>query len=55
MVNDIGERIQKAGPSTPVEIIGINAVPQAGDQFLVFEDEKKARQIGEARATTTYC
>lgn len=49
MVNDVGQRIQKAGPSTPVEIIGINAVPQAGDQFLVFEDEKKARQIGEAR------
>lgn len=49
MVNDEGKRIQKAGPSTPVEIIGLNNVPQAGDQFLMFEDEKKARQIGEAR------
>src|SRR5699024_10128978 len=37
------------GPSTPIEITGLNDVPQAGDQFLVFKDEKKARQIGEAR------
>ncbi len=49
MVNDQGIRVQSAGPSTPVEITGLNAVPQAGDQFLVFTDEKKARQIGEAR------
>ncbi len=50
MVSDIGKRIEKAGPSTPVEITGLNNVPQAGDQFLVFKDEKKARQIGESRA-----
>jgi len=49
MVSDIGERVTKAVPSTPVEITGLNHVPQAGDQFLVFKDEKKARQIGEAR------
>src|SRR5699024_7498216 len=49
MVNDVGMRIDKAGPSTPVEITGLNSVPQAGDQFLVFKDEKKARQIGETR------
>lgn len=49
MVNDLGQRIEEAGPSTPVEITGLNAVPQAGDQFLVFTDERKARQIGEAR------
>lgn len=49
MLNDIGKRVKTAGPSTPVEITGLNEVPQAGDQFLVFEDEKKARQIGEAR------
>ncbi|MEI3604638.1 translation initiation factor IF-2 [Pseudogracilibacillus sp. SE30717A] len=49
MVNDVGQRIEKAGPSTPVEITGLNIVPQAGDQFLVFKDEKKARQIGETR------
>lgn len=49
MVNDDGERIKKAGPSTPVEITGLNKVPLAGDQFLVFKDEKTARQVGEAR------
>lgn len=49
MVNDDGERIKKAGPSTPVEITGLNNVPLAGDQFLVFKDEKTARQVGEAR------
>ncbi|GLO66035.1 MULTISPECIES: translation initiation factor IF-2 [Oceanobacillus] len=49
MVNDIGNRVTEVGPSTPVEITGLHGVPQAGDQFLVFKDEKKARQIGEAR------
>ncbi|GAK10961.1 translation initiation factor IF-2 [Geomicrobium sp. JCM 19039] len=49
MVNDVGRRVKKADPSTPVEITGLNDVPLAGDQFLVFEDEKKARQIGEGR------
>lgn len=49
MVSDLGKRIKSAGPSTPVEITGLNAVPEAGDQFLVFTDERKARQIGEAR------
>ncbi|MBB5172034.1 translation initiation factor IF-2 [Texcoconibacillus texcoconensis] len=51
MVNDIGRRVKTAGPSTPVEITGLNSVPSAGDPFIVFKDEKKARQIGEARAT----
>ncbi|MEJ8546443.1 translation initiation factor IF-2 [Brevibacillus borstelensis] len=51
MVNDKGRRMKEAGPSTPVEITGLNDVPQAGDQFMVFEDEKKARAIGEARAS----
>ncbi|CAM3075559.1 translation initiation factor IF-2 [Sporolactobacillus spathodeae] len=50
MVNDLGRRVKKAGPSTPVEITGLNNVPLAGDQFIVFADEKKARQIGEIRA-----
>ncbi|GEN55819.1 translation initiation factor IF-2 [Halolactibacillus alkaliphilus] len=49
MVNDLGKRIKKAGPSTPVEITGLSHVPQAGDRFVVFEDEKTARQIGELR------
>ncbi|WP_428828937.1 MULTISPECIES: translation initiation factor IF-2 [Bacillus] len=51
MVNDIGRRVKTAGPSTPVEITGLNDVPHAGDQFLVFKDEKTARQVGEARAS----
>ncbi|MCJ7839680.1 translation initiation factor IF-2 [Lederbergia sp. NSJ-179] len=50
MVNDIGRRVKKALPSTPVEITGLNDVPQAGDRFVVFDDEKGARQIGETRA-----
>lgn len=49
MINDIGKRVNSAGPSTPVEITGLQDVPLAGDPFLVFSDEKKARQIGEAR------
>ena len=49
MVNDLGKRIKTAGPSTPVEITGLSDVPQAGDRFVVFKDEKKARRIGEAR------
>ncbi|MFC0271336.1 translation initiation factor IF-2 [Metabacillus herbersteinensis] len=51
MVNDLGRRVKEAGPSTPVEVTGLSDVPQAGDQFMVFEDEKKARQVGEARAS----
>lgn len=50
MTNDQGRRLKEAGPSTPVEITGLHDVPQAGDQFKVFEDEKKARLISEARA-----
>ncbi|RLY51340.1 translation initiation factor IF-2 [Staphylococcus epidermidis] len=49
MVNDLGKRIKSAGPSTPVEITGINDVPLAGDRFVVFGDEKQARRLGEAR------
>ncbi len=50
MVNDRGKRVKEAGPSTPVEITGLQEVPQAGDPFMVFKDEKTARQVGEARA-----
>jgi translation initiation factor IF-2 len=52
MVNDLGRRVKEAGPSTPVEITGLNEVPQAGDRFVVFDDEKTARQVGEARASS---
>lgn len=51
MVNDVGRRVKKVGPSTPVEITGLSDVPQAGDRFVVFEDEKTARSVGEARAS----
>jgi len=51
MVNDVGRRVKEVGPSAPVEITGLNDVPQAGDRFVVFEDEKTTRQVGEARAT----
>ena len=47
--NDKGERIEEAGPSTPVEIMGLSAVPNAGDPFQVTEDEKQARTIGTKR------
>ncbi len=40
MNNDLGRREKSAGPATPVEITGLNDVPQAGDHFVVFEDEK---------------
>ena len=50
MTNDMGRRVKKALPSTPVEITGLNDVPSAGDRFAVFEDEKSARAAGEERA-----
>ncbi|KRN02757.1 translation initiation factor 2 [Levilactobacillus senmaizukei DSM 21775 = NBRC 103853] len=50
MVNERGRRIKTAGPSTPVEITGLSDVPEAGDRFVVFDDEKTARAAGEERA-----
>ena len=50
MISDIGRRVQSADPSTPVAITGLSDVPQAGDRFVVFEDEKTARHIAESRA-----
>ncbi|WP_374019874.1 translation initiation factor IF-2 [Paenibacillus thiaminolyticus] len=52
MVNDKGRRLKEAGPSTPVEITGLTDVPQAGDPFMAFEEERKARSIAEKRTTT---
>ena len=49
MVDDRGREIKKALPSMPVEIIGLNDVPIAGDDFKAFEDDKKARQVAEER------
>ncbi len=45
MFNDIGERINSAGPSTPVEVVGFSKISHAGDSFKVVENEKKAKQI----------
>ena len=50
MTNENGRRIKEATPSTPVEITGLNSVPEAGDRFIVFDDEKTARAAGEKRA-----
>ena len=52
MVSDTGRRVKEAGPSMPVEITGLNDVPQAGDRFVVFQDERTARSVGESRATS---
>ena len=50
MTNDKGRRVKKATPSAPVEITGLNDVPEAADKLVVFEDEKTARSVGEQRA-----
>jgi len=49
MTNDKGKRIAKAGPSTPVEVIGLSEVPNSGDKLAVTSDDKTARHIAEDR------
>ena len=49
MMDDFGKRMKKAGPSTPVEVLGFTGVPEAGDKFYVVESEKDARAISETR------
>jgi len=49
MFSDRGKKVTAAGPSDPVEILGLSGVPQAGDSFLVVADERKARQIATVR------
>jgi len=49
MIDDIGHKIKEAGPSTPVEVLGLAGVPSAGDSFIVVSDERKARQIALSR------
>jgi translation initiation factor IF-2 len=49
MFNDRGKKVNTAGPSDPVEVLGLSGVPQAGDSFLVVADERKARQIATVR------
>lgn len=50
MIDARGRAIKKATPATPVEITGLNEVPQSGDRFVTFDDEKTARAAGEERA-----
>ena len=50
MTNDKGHQVKKATPSMPVEITGLNDVPESADKLVVFADEKTARAVGEARA-----
>ncbi|MDC0126648.1 translation initiation factor IF-2 [Methylophilaceae bacterium] len=45
MLNEAGKSVKEAGPSIPVEVIGLSEVPKAGDEFIVLSDEKKAREI----------
>src|SRR5262245_36192911 len=49
MIDDKGRRIDSAGPSTPVEILGLGGVPDAGDVFVAVQDDAKARQVAEHR------
>ena len=50
IINDKGKNIDKASPSTPVEILGINGAAKAGDDFIVLESEKEAKTLSENRA-----
>ncbi len=50
MADDKGKRIKKAGPASPVEVLGLSDIPDAGDMLQVVDDEKLARQIAEKRS-----
>ncbi|WOX04776.1 translation initiation factor IF-2 [Microbulbifer pacificus] len=50
MTNELGKSVKDAGPSTPVELLGLDSTPNAGDEFLVVADERKAREVAEQRA-----
>src|ERR687892_1395006 len=49
MINDLGQKVEEAPPSSPVEILGLQGVPQAGDSFVAVTDEAKARQVADYR------
>lgn len=51
LVNEMGKNVKSAGPSIPAEILGLNGVPEAGDEFVVVSDERKAREVAEFRRT----
>ncbi|HEX2850787.1 MAG TPA: translation initiation factor IF-2, partial [Acidimicrobiales bacterium] len=50
LVNDLGENVDEAPPSMPVQVLGLTSVPGAGDNFLVVDDDRTARQIADKRA-----
>ena len=50
LINDRGERVKEVGPSMPVEVLGFNQLPEAGDDFVIFDDEHQAKSIADARA-----
>lgn len=50
MHNDLGKKIKAAGPATPVEILGLSGVPAAGDEMVVIENEKKAKELAAQRS-----
>ncbi len=49
LMNDKGERVESAGPAEPVELLGLQGVPTAGDNIVVVEDEKRAREVADFR------
>ncbi|HKQ54345.1 MAG TPA: translation initiation factor IF-2, partial [Methyloceanibacter sp.] len=49
LLNDVGENVKEAGPSVPVEVLGFDSAPEAGDQFAVVENEARAREITDYR------
>ncbi|HAZ34303.1 MAG TPA: translation initiation factor IF-2, partial [Gammaproteobacteria bacterium] len=51
IVNDQGKVLKEAGPSTPIEVLGLSGVPNAGDEVLVVESERKAREVASFRKT----
>ena len=50
MIDEVGKQTKEAGPSIPVEILGLPEAPNAGDEFMVVDDERKAREVAEFRA-----
>ena len=51
MLNDVGEKVDSVGPSMPVQVLGLSSTPEAGDDVLVLEDERKVRELAEFRHT----
>ena len=49
MFNERGQRVDAAGPSTPVQVLGIDGIPEAGDRFIVMEDDREVREVAQRR------